>query len=76
MINGGCRSIFPFLLLTAYWWGGGRASGIYQFMDKPVKRKQDEKVEMEKERDVIVKKTEMSILVLHTHVTILRQSTG
>ena len=38
--------------------------------------KQDEKVEKEKERDVSVKKTEMSIFVLHTHVTFLQQSTG
>ena len=35
------------------------------------------KVETEKERDVSVKKkTEMSIFMLHNHVTFLRQSTG
>ena len=39
-------------------------------------RKQDEKVENEKERDVRKKKIEMSTFLLHTHFTFLRQSTG
>ena len=39
-------------------------------------RKQDEKVDMEKERDVSKKKTEMSTFVLRTYVTFLRLSTG
>ena len=39
-------------------------------------RKQYEKVETEKEKDVSEKKTEMSTFVLPTHVTFLHQSTG
>ena len=39
-------------------------------------RNQDEKVENEKEQDVIKKKRKMSTFVLHTHNTFLRQSTG
>ena len=39
-------------------------------------RNQDEKVEIEKERDVSEKKTELYTFVLGTHVTFLRQSTG
>ena len=39
-------------------------------------RKQDEKVNSEKERDVRKIKTERSTFVLRTHITFLRLSTG
>ena len=53
----------------------GLAPSVFPTMGE-LWEKQDEKLEKNKERDVSVKKTEMSIFVLLTHVTFLRQSTG